>query len=471
MKNNPNSNQSQFDKKAQAWSARFSEPVSDLVKRYTASVDFDKRLAMFDIQGSLAHAQMLETVKVISAQDRADIERGMAQIQGEIQGGTFTWLLDLEDVHLNIEKRLVELVGDAGKRLHTGRSRNDQVATDIRLWLRDQIDQLVELLTQLRRALATVALEHAGTILPGFTHMQVAQPVTFGHHLLAYAEMFGRDTQRLIDCRTRVNVLPLGAAALAGTSFPIDRPLVAKLLGFDGVCLNSLDAVSDRDFAIEFVSACALIMTHISRLSEEIVIWMSPRVGFIDLADRFCTGSSIMPQKKNPDVPELARGKTGRVNGHLVALLTLMKGQPLAYNKDNQEDKEGLFDTADTVRDTLTIFADMVPGITVKADNMRAAALQGFATATDLADYLVKRGVPFRDAHEAVAHAVRECETKGCDLADLSVAELQKFHPSVQDDVHAVLTLEGSVAARNHIGGTAPEQVRRAAQTILSALS
>ena len=470
MKNNPNSNQSQFDKKAQAWSARFSEPVSDLVKRYTASVDFDKRLAMFDIQGSLAHAQMLETVKVISAQDRADIERGMAQIQSEIQAGTFTWLLDLEDVHLNIEKRLVELVGDAGKRLHTGRSRNDQVATDIRLWLRDQIDQLIELLKQLRRALATVALEHASTILPGFTHMQVAQPVTFGHHLLAYAEMFGRDTQRLIDCRTRVNVLPLGAAALAGTSFPIDRPLVAKLLGFDGVCLNSLDAVSDRDFAIEFVSACALIMTHISRLSEEIVIWMSPRVGFIDLADRFCTGSSIMPQKKNPDVPELARGKTGRVNGHLVALLTLMKGQPLAYNKDNQEDKEGLFDTADTVRDTLTIFADMVPGITVKADNMRAAALQGFATATDLADYLVKRGVPFRDAHEAVAHAVRECETKGCDIADLSVAELQKFHPSVQDDVHAVLTLEGSVAARNHIGGTAPEQVRRAAQTILSAL-
>jgi argininosuccinate lyase len=395
----------------------------------------------------------------------------MAQIRGEIQAGTFTWLLDLEDVHLNIEKRLVELVGDAGKRLHTGRSRNDQVATDIRLWLRDQIDQLVDLLKQLRHALATVALEHAGTIMPGFTHMQVAQPVTFGHHLLAYAEMFSRDTQRLIDCRSRVNVLPLGAAALAGTSFPIDRPMVAKLLEFDGVCLNSLDAVSDRDFAIEFVSACALIMTHISRLSEEIVIWMSPRVGFIDLADRFCTGSSIMPQKKNPDVPELARGKTGRVNGHLVALLTLMKGQPLAYNKDNQEDKEGLFDTADTVRDTLTIFADMIPGISVKADNMRAAALQGFATATDLADYLVKRGVPFRDAHEAVAHAVRECETKGCDLADLSVTELQKFHPSVEQDVHAVLTLEGSVAARNHIGGTAPNQVRQAAQAILKALA
>ena len=463
MKNTPKPTQSQFDKKAQAWSARFSEPVSELVKRYTASVDFDKRLAHFDIQGSLAHAQMLEAVKVITPQDRSDIERGMMQILTEIDEGRFQWLLDLEDVHLNIEKRLVELVGDAGKRLHTGRSRNDQVATDIRLWLRHEIDGLIVLLEQLRQALALVALEHSSTILPGFTHMQVAQPVTFGHHLLAYAEMFGRDAARLADCRKRVNILPLGAAALAGTSFPIDRPLVAKLLEFDDVCQNSLDAVSDRDFAIEFCSACALIMTHISRFSEEIVIWMSPRVGFIDLADRFCTGSSIMPQKKNPDVPELARGKTGRVNGHLVALLTLMKGQPLAYNKDNQ----GLFDTADTVRDTLTIFVDLVAGIQVKADAMRAAALQGFATATDLADYLVKRGVPFRDAHEAVAHAVRECEQKGCDLADLSVAELRKFHLSIGDDVHGVLTLEGSVAARNHIGGTAPERVRQAAQKII----
>lgn len=467
MKKTSNPNQSQFDKKAQAWSARFSEPVSELVKRYTASVDFDKRLARFDIQGSLAHAQMLEAVQVISAQDRIDIERGMAQIITEIDEGRFQWLLDLEDVHLNIEKRLVELVGDAGKRLHTGRSRNDQVATDIRLWLRSEIDGLTELLEQLRQALATVALEHASTILPGFTHMQVAQPVTFGHHLLAYAEMFGRDAARLVDCRKRVNILPLGAAALAGTSFPIDRPMVAQLLEFDDVCQNSLDAVSDRDFAIEFCSACALIMTHISRFSEEIVIWMSPRVGFIDLADRFCTGSSIMPQKKNPDVPELARGKTGRVNGHLVALLTLMKGQPLAYNKDNQEDKEGLFDTADTVRDTLAIFVDLVGGIKVKADAMRSAALQGFATATDLADYLVKHGVPFRDAHEAVAHAVRECEQKGCDLADLSVEELRKFHTSIGDDVHSVLTLEGSVAARNHIGGTAPERVRQAAQKII----
>jgi argininosuccinate lyase len=468
MKNTPKPTQSQFDKKSEAWSARFSEPVSEIVKRYTASVDFDKRLALFDIQGSLAHAKMLEAVKVISSQDLSDIERGMAQILLEIDSGQFQWLLDLEDVHLNIEKRLVELVGDAGKRLHTGRSRNDQVATDIRLWLRHEIDGLIVLLKQLRHALATVALEHAETILPGFTHMQVAQPVTFGHHLLAYAEMFGRDAARLEDCRKRVNILPLGAAALAGTSFPIDRPMVAELLEFDDVCQNSLDAVSDRDFAIEFCSASALIMTHISRFSEEIVIWMSPRVGFIDLADRFCTGSSIMPQKKNPDVPELARGKTGRVNGHLVALLTLMKGQPLAYNKDNQEDKEGLFDTADTVRDTLTIFVDLVAGIKVKAEAMRAAALQGFATATDLADYLVKRGIPFRDAHEAVAHAVRECEQKGCDLADLSVAQLQAFHSSIGPDVHSVLTLEGSVAARNHIGGTAPERVRLAAEKILN---
>lgn len=468
MKNTPNSPQSQFDKKSEAWSARFSEPVSDLVKRYTASVDFDKRLALFDIQGSLAHAEMLSAVKVIQPQDLEDIRRGMAQITQEIQAGQFEWLLDLEDVHLNIEKRLVELVGDAGKRLHTGRSRNDQVATDIRLWLRHEIDQIIELLKLLRHALATVALTHAETILPGFTHLQVAQPVTFGHHLLAYAEMFGRDAARLADCRKRVNILPLGAAALAGTTFPIDRPMVAKLLGFDDVCRNSLDAVSDRDFAIEFCAAASLIMTHISRFSEELIIWMSPRVGFIDLADRFTTGSSIMPQKKNPDVPELARGKTGRVNGNLVALLTLMKGQPLAYNKDNQEDKEGLFDTADTVRDTLTIFADMVGGIKVKADAMRAAALQGFATATDLADYLVKRGTPFRDAHEAVAHAVRECEIKGCDLADLTVEQLRQFHPSIDADVHSVLTLEGSVAARSHIGGTAPVRVREAAEKVIA---
>ncbi|MCQ9328715.1 argininosuccinate lyase [Pelistega suis] len=460
--------QNQFDKKSEAWSARFSEPVSELVKRYTASIFFETRLAPFDIQGSLAHAEMLSHVGVISAQDYADIQKGMAQIIDEINRGELQWQLDLEDVHLNIEKRLVELIGDAGKRLHTGRSRNDQVATDIRLWLRAEIDTSAELLLQLRKALATMALEHHATIMPGFTHLQVAQPVTFGHHLLAYAEMFGRDYQRLMDCRKRVNQLPLGAAALAGTSYPIDRERVAKTLGFDGVCRNSLDAVSDRDFAIEFCAATSLVMTHISRLSEELILWMSPRVGFITLADRFCTGSSIMPQKKNPDVPELARGKTGRVNGNLIGLLTLMKGQPLAYNKDNQEDKEGLFDSADTLRDTLTIFVDMVAGIKVKADNMREAALQGFSTATDLADYLVKKGLPFRDAHETVALAVRECEQKGIDLADLSLAELKAFNSAIEEDIFKVLTLEGSVSARNHIGGTAPTRVKAEAERILA---
>ena len=461
----------QFSKKSEAWSARFSEPVSDLVKRYTASVFFDHRLASVDIQGSLAHAEMLAHQKIISAQDYADIQRGMAQIQAEIAEGKFEWLLDLEDVHLNIEKRLTELVGDAGKRLHTGRSRNDQVATDIRLYLRAAIDDISVLLRALRMALVDLAEKNTDTILPGFTHMQVAQPVTFGHHMLAYVEMFGRDAERMADCRKRVNRLPLGSAALAGTTFPIDRERVAKKLDFEDVCHNSLDAVSDRDFAIEFCAASALIMTHISRLSEELVIWMSPRVGFIDIADRFCTGSSIMPQKKNPDVPELARGKTGRVNGHLVALLTLMKAQPLAYNKDNQEDKEPLFDTVDTVIDTLRIFADMAGGITVKPQAMRQAALQGYATATDLADYLVKKGLPFRDAHEAVAHAVRACEQRGCDLAELSTEELRQFSELIGPDVHQVLTLEGSVAARHHVGGTAPEQVRMAIQRVRSLLA
>ncbi len=461
----------QFSKKSEAWSARFSEPVSDLVKRYTASVFFDHRLASVDIQGSLAHAEMLAHQKIISAQDYADIQRGMSQIQSEIADGKFEWLLDLEDVHLNIEKRLTELVGDAGKRLHTGRSRNDQVATDIRLYLRAAIDDISALLRALRVALVDLAEKNADTILPGFTHMQVAQPVTFGHHILAYVEMFGRDAERMADCRKRVNRLPLGSAALAGTTFPIDRERVAKTLGFEDVCHNSLDAVSDRDFAIEFCAASALIMTHISRLSEELVIWMSPRVGFIDIADRFCTGSSIMPQKKNPDVPELARGKTGRVNGHLVALLTLMKAQPLAYNKDNQEDKEPLFDTVDTVIDTLRIFADMAGGITVKPAPMRQAALQGYATATDLADYLVKKGLPFRDAHEAVAHAVRACEQRGCDLAELSTEELRQFSELIGPDVHQVLTLEGSVAARDHVGGTAPEQVRLAIQRVRKLLA
>ena len=445
-----------------AWSGRFSEPVSDLVKRYTASVFFDNRMALQDIRGSLAHAAMLAKQNIISADDLAAIQKGLAQVRGEIERGEFNWNLDDEDVHLNIEKRLTALIGDAGKRLHTGRSRNDQVATDIRLWLRDTIDVIDGLLANYQTALLNLAEQHAATPLPGFTHLQVAQPVTFGHHLLAYVEMAKRDRARMRDARARMNYLPLGAAALAGTSYPIDREFVARELGFDGVCENSLDAVSDRDFAIEFTAAASLAMMHISRFSEELILWMSPRIGFIDIADRFCTGSSIMPQKKNPDVPELARGKTGRVYGHLMGLLTLMKGQPLAYNKDNQEDKEPLFDTADTLVDTLRIFADMVPGITVKAGNMRAALDLGFATATDLADYLVKKGLPFRDAHEAVARAVRAAEQQGCDVSELSLAELQAFSPLVADDVFAVLTVEGSLASRNHIGGTAPEQVRAA---------
>ena len=456
----------------QTWSGRFNEPVAELVKRYTASVDFDKRLALFDIQGSLAHAQMLASCNIIGAQDLKDIQRGLAQIENEIISGDFEWQLDLEDVHLNIEKRLTALVGDAGKRLHTGRSRNDQVATDIRLYLRSAIDDISGLLKELQTALLDLAHHHTHTILPGFTHLQVAQPVSFAHHLMAYFEMCQRDVERFRDARHRVNRLPLGAAALAGTSYPIKRELVAELLGFEAVCQNSLDAVSDRDFAIEFTAAAALVMTHLSRLSEELILWMSPRFGFIDIADRFCTGSSIMPQKKNPDVPELVRGKTGRVNGHLVALLTLMKGQPLAYNKDNQEDKEPLFDTVDTLTQTLRIYADMMSGITVKPEAMRRAALQGYATATDLADYLVKKGLPFRDAHEAVALAVRHAEHKGCDLAELKLDELQQFSDLITDDIYAVLTLEGSLAARNHTGGTAPQQVEAAiarARKLLSA--
>jgi argininosuccinate lyase len=461
-------NKNSLDNKDQAWSARFAEPVAELVQRYTASVHFDKRMALVDIQGSLAHAEMLAAQKIISAEDFAAIQKGMAEIRSEIEAGSFVWELALEDVHLNIEARLTKLIGDAGKRLHTGRSRNDQVATDIRLWLRGAMDEVQSELTALRSGLLDLAEKHAETVMPGFTHLQVAQPITFGHHVMAYAEMFARDAERLADCRKRVNRLPLGAAALAGTSYPIDRERVAKTLGFDGVCQNSLDAVSDRDFAIEFCATASLAMTHISRLSEELIIWMSPRVGFVDLPDRFCTGSSIMPQKKNPDVPELARGKTGRVNGNLISLLTLMKGQPLAYNKDNQEDKEPLFDSADTLRDTLRIFADMVPHIQVKADVMRAAALQGFATATDLADYLVKKGLAFRDAHEAVAHAVKACFNKGCDLADLSLADLKTAcnlgdkANLIGEDAFKVLTLEGSINSRNHVGGTAPEQVRKA---------
>jgi argininosuccinate lyase len=447
--------------KSQAWSALFTEPMSELVQRYTASVPFDKRLAAADIAGSLAHARMLAAQGVISQQDEADIRRGLTQIQGEIDAGAFEWKLELEDVHLNIEARLTALVGDAGKRLHTGRSRNDQVATDVRLWLRGEIDALTPLLAQMQRALVEVAAHHTETILPGYTHLQVAQPVSFAHHLLAYVEMFARDGERLADVRKRVNRLPLGAAALAGTSYPLDRESVAKELGFDSLCMNSLDAVSDRDFAIEFTAWAAITMMHVSRLAEEIVLWMSQSYGYVDLADRYCTGSSIMPQKRNPDVAELARGKTGRVYGHLMSLLTLMKGQPLTYNKDNQEDKEPLFDTVDTLAATLRIMAEMVAGIVVKPEAMERAANQGYATATDLADYLVKKGVPFRDAHEAVAAAVKAGLQQGRDLAELPLATLQRFHAAIGEDVYeAALTLRGSLDARRVVGGTAPERVR-----------
>ncbi len=450
------------DKAGKTWSGRFNEPVAELVKRYTASVGFDKRLAEFDIQGSLAHARMLHAVGVLSAADLADIERGMASILVEIRQGGFAWSIDLEDVHLNIEKRLTDLVGDAGKRLHTGRSRNDQVATDIRLYLRAAIDEMLALIAAFRSRLLDLADQHVDTLMPGFTHLQIAQPVSFAHHLMAYFEMLGRDASRFADCRKRLNQLPLGAGALAGTTFPIDRERVAAELGFDGICENSLDAVSDRDFAIEFCACAALIMTHLSRLSEELILWMNPRFGFIRLADRFCTGSSMMPQKKNPDVPELVRGKTGRINGHLVGLLTLMKAQPLAYNKDNQEDKEPLFDTVDTLGATLRIYAEMVGGISVDKEAMRRAATEGYATATDLADYLVKKGMPFREAHEVVARAVRRAAEKGVDLAQLGVDELKQFSNLIDADVIDKLSLEGSLAARDHIGGTAPKQVRAA---------
>jgi argininosuccinate lyase len=468
----------QFDKKSQAWSALFSEPMSDLVKRYTASVFFDKRLWQADITGSLAHAEMLCSQEIITEEDHRAIQRGMTTIATEIEAGTFEWKLDLEDVHLNIEARLTQLVGAAGKRLHTGRSRNDQVATDVRLWLRGEIDLISALLTELQKALLEVAEKNVEVILPGFTHLQVAQPISFGHHMLAYVEMFSRDAERMSEVRRRTNCLPLGAAALAGTSYPLDRARVAITLGMVDdkglpcVCQNSLDAVSDRDFAIEFSAAASLCMVHISRLSEELILWMSQNFGFIKIADRFTTGSSIMPQKKNPDVPELARGKTGRVVGHLMGLITLMKGQPLAYNKDNQEDKEPLFDTVDTLKDTLRIFAEMVGGqfnpvtgqkdggISVNPEAMERAALKGYATATDLADYLVKKGLPFRDAHETVAHAVKAAIAHQVDLSELPLKVLQEFNPGIEKDVYEVLSLRGSLNARDILGGTAPNQVR-----------
>jgi argininosuccinate lyase len=449
-------------RKRSTWSARFSEPVDERVKRFTASVAFDRRLAKYDIQGSLAHARMLAAQRILSRRDLAAITRGLNRISKEIERGRFRWSLDAEDVHLNIERRLTALVGDAGKRLHTARSRNDQVATDLRLWLRAEIDEIHALLSQLENVLLDQAERHAALVMPGFTHLQVAQPVTFGHHLLAYVEMLERDRERLLQVRGRVNRLPLGAAALAGTGFPIDRKRVARELGFDGLAENSLDAVSDRDFAIEFCACASLVMMHLSRLAEELVLWASPRFGFVRLPDAYCTGSSIMPQKKNPDVPELVRGKSGRVFGALVALLTLMKAQPLAYNKDNQEDKPPLFDAVDTVRDCVSIFTGLVEGLEPVPQAMRAAVLEGHATATDLADYLVRKGVPFRDAHEVVARAVRAAEESGVDLAALPLSALRTFSGKIGADVAKVLTPEGSLATRDHTGGTAPAEVRRA---------
>lgn len=444
------------------WGGRFNQPTDAFVQEFTASVQFDQRLYAYDIQGSVAHATMLAKVGVLTDDEAKTIIDGLADVKTEIEQGKFEWSIALEDVHMNIERRLTDLIGDVGKKLHTGRSRNDQVATDIRLFLREEIDQIKSELERLITGLINLAEREADTVMPGFTHLQTAQPVTFGHHMMAWVEMLFRDRDRLTDCQKRVNVMPLGAAALAGTSYPIDRNLTAELLGFEGIAENSLDAVSDRDFAIEFSACASLIMTHLSRFSEELVLWCSQQFSFVAIGDAFCTGSSIMPQKKNPDVPELVRGKTGRVNGNLISLLTLMKGQPLAYNKDNQEDKEPLFDSVDTVRGSLKAFADMSAVITVNAENMRAAASKGFATATDLADYLVRKGIAFRDAHEVVGNAVATAEKQGKDIAELSLEELQSFSSEIGSDVYDVLTLEGALAARDHIGGTAPAQVRAA---------
>jgi argininosuccinate lyase len=444
------------------WAGRFKAATDAFVEAFTASVEFDRRLAPQDIAGSIAHATMLGRQGIITAEEQRGIIAGLQSVGAQIEEGTFPWSVALEDVHMNIESALTRAVGDAGKKLHTGRSRNDQVATDIRLWLRDEIDEVCTEIRRLQEALLVIAEQQAETIMPGFTHLQTAQPITFGHHMMAWFEMLLRDRGRLQDCRRRMNIMPLGAAALAGTSYPIDRDFTAKLLAFDAPAENSLDAVSDRDFAIEFAAAASILMMHLSRFSEELIIWSSAQFAFIELSDSFCTGSSIMPQKKNPDVPELIRGKSGRIFGHLMALLTLMKSQPLAYNKDNQEDKEPLFDTVDNLKGCLKIFADMIPAITCRRDTMRAAALRGFATATDLADYLVVKGIPFRDAHEIVGKAVALCVDRGCDLSDLPLDELQQFSGVIGADVFEVLTLEGSVAARDHLGGTAPAQVRAA---------
>ncbi len=446
----------------QSWGGRFNEPTDAFVKIFGASVFFDKILAPYDIQGSIAHATMLNEVGVLTVEETDSIVKGLNQILDEINSGEFEWSVALEDVHMNVESRLTAICGNAGKKLHTGRSRNDQVATDIRLYLRDQVDVITKEVERLQLALLDLAEKEASTIMPGFTHLQAAQPVSFGHHMMAYFEMLTRDAERLSDCRKRINAMPLGSAALAGTTYSIDRKRTAELLGFDRICTNSLDGVSDRDFAIEFLSAASLIMMHLSRFSEELILWSSAQFDFIELPDSFCTGSSIMPQKKNPDVPELVRGKTGRVYGNLTSLLTIMKGQPLAYNKDNQEDKEPLFDTVDTLKACLRVFADMVPTIEAKRDNMYNSTKKGYTTATDLADYLVKKGLPFRDAHEVVGQSVSYGIEHQKDLSELSLEELQAFDDRIENDVFDVLSLEGSLCARDHLGATSPNQVKQA---------
>lgn len=467
--NNSNNSDTQTNKPSvtsgqgqQMWGGRFSEATDSFVAAFTASVGFDQRFAKHDIQGSVAHATMLGRCGILTQEEVDTIIQGLHQVQQEIDAGEFNWSIALEDVHMNVESRLTDIIGTVGKKLHTGRSRNDQVATDIRLWLREEVDNIVELLVKLQSGLLNLAEQHTETIMPGFTHLQTAQPVSFGHHVMAWFEMLNRDTERLIDARRRINQMPLGSAALAGTTFPIDRTITAELLGFEGICQNSLDAVSDRDFAIEFTSAASILMMHLSRMSEEIILWMSAQFGFVQIPDRFCTGSSIMPQKKNPDVPELVRGKAARVFGQLITLLTLMKNQPLAYNKDNQEDKEPLFDCVDTLTGSLLAFVDMLPNIIPNKENMRAATMKGYATATDLADYLVRRGVPFRDAHEVVGNAVALGIKEGVDLSELKLEQLQQFSDAIGDDVFDYLTLEGSLAARDHLGGTAPNQVLQA---------
>ena len=470
-KNSPNTSNPDSSNSAKPWAGRFTEPTDAFVEAFTASVAFDQRLYRQDIQGSIAHAQMLAHVGVLTDSECQQIVDGLKAIEADITAGSFSWSVTLEDVHMNIESALTSKIGEVGKKLHTGRSRNDQVATDVRLYLREEIDTISAELTRLLNGMLDKAEAEADTIMPGFTHLQIAQPVTFGHHVLAWAEMFVRDAERLQDCRKRVNVMPLGAAALAGTTYPVDRNFTAEKLGFDKPAANSLDAVSDRDFVIEFISCASIMMMHMSRIAEELVLWSSSLVNFIELSDSFCTGSSIMPQKKNPDVPELVRGKTGRIYGHLMNMLTLMKSQPLAYNKDNQEDKEPLFDTIDNLKGSLKIYADMLPHINVNKQAMYDAASKGFSTATDLADYLVRNGVPFRDAHEVVGKAVRSGVEQGKDLSELNLAELQSFSDAIKDDVFDVLTVEGSVAARDHLGGTAPKQVKLAVKALRKKLA